>query len=109
MEAYLYGLNKTSDVYISPTVVGPEADLGGATCGSVDNAIGAFGVCSAIPYQGETHQQESLPSFEDALEFIHSLPLYPSLVINSGNSLELYWLFKEWYPITYGVERGDIQ
>lgn len=43
-----------------------------------------------------THKKTSLPgSYQEAIDLLKKFPLAPSLIVNSGNGLHGYWLFKE--------------
>ncbi|NBW12841.1 MAG: hypothetical protein EBR82_32940 [Caulobacteraceae bacterium] len=47
-----------------------------------------------IDVNGENHSNEMLPkSIEEAYTFLKSLPLNPSIIVNSGGGLHGYWLF----------------
>jgi len=49
---------------------------------------------SDIDILGPAHKETALPpTAGDALEFLDALPLKPSIVVNSGNGLHVYWLF----------------
>lgn len=46
--------------------------------------------------KGEAHKEERLPETEEELQaFIHRLPMRPSIIVESGNGIHCYWLFKE--------------
>ena len=46
-----------------------------------------------IDVKSEAHAQTSLPSsVEEAIDFLHSLKIKPSIIVNSGNGMHGYWL-----------------
>lgn len=48
---------------------------------------------SDIDVKSCAHAQNALPkSVDEAIEFLNSLPLSPSIIVNSGNGLHAYWL-----------------
>lgn len=48
---------------------------------------------SDIDVKNGAHAQNALPkSVDEAIEFLNSLPLSPSIIVNSGNGLHAYWL-----------------
>jgi len=60
-----------------------------------------------IDITGPAHKKENLPaSKEDAIDLINSsLPLPPSILVDSGHGLHAYWLFKEPWSFETEEER----
>lgn len=54
----------------------------------------------------EAHKRTDLPgSMEEAMEVINSIPLEPSIIVNSGHGLHAYWLFREPWDISVEADR----
>lgn len=50
-----------------------------------------------IDCKGGYHKQKNLPTFDEAWEWLESLPYQPSIIIFSGGGMHCYWLFdKPW-------------
>jgi hypothetical protein len=52
-----------------------------------------------IDIAGHAHKKSNLPSsLQECLDFFYDFPLKPTLIINSGHGLHVYWVFREvWY------------
>jgi P4 family phage/plasmid primase-like protien len=52
-----------------------------------------------IDIAGYAHKKSNLPSsLQECLDFLDDFPLKPTLIINSGHGLHVYWVFREvWY------------
>lgn len=61
--------------------------------GTEADVIAIPGFWFDLDCRGGKHNTKDLPSKEDALAFIQSLSLRPSLVVWSGGGLHIYWLF----------------
>lgn len=58
-----------------------------------------------IDVKSEAHAQTSLPSsVDEATEFLHSLKIKPSIIVNSGNGIHGYWLLDK--PFIIETEEG---
>ncbi|MCR5088085.1 MAG: DUF927 domain-containing protein [Oscillospiraceae bacterium] len=58
-------------------------------------------MCSDIDVKGAAHKQQALPeSAEEVCDFLASLPIQPTYIIESGNGIHALWLLKEPYVIT---------
>jgi len=58
-------------------------------------SFGIPGLWIDVDY-GEDHKRKNLPPTEfDAVEFIASIEIEPTVIVNSGNGRHLYWLFPE--------------
>lgn len=59
-----------------------------------EDVLAIPGLWCDIDVAGPNHKQTNLPrTMDEALEFIHSLPWQPSIVVNSGGGVHAYWLF----------------
>ncbi|UCE04454.1 MAG: primase C-terminal domain-containing protein [bacterium] len=67
--------------------------------GEESDVIGIPALWMDIDIVGQAHKKDSLPSsLQECLDFLSGFPLKPSLIINSGYGLHVYWVFKEaWY------------
>lgn len=71
-------------------------------------AIGALWV--DIDIAGGPHGDKSLPpSFEDAVELARSMPMAPSILIDSGHGLHAYWLLSEPWIFESEEERSQAE
>lgn len=62
--------------------------------GKAQTAVAMPGLWFDLDCKGENHAESSLPSFEEAFEFIEGGPLGPpSIIVRSGGGLHAYWLF----------------
>ena len=53
-----------------------------------------------IDIKSKAHAETALPSsVNEAMEFLNSLPLKPSIIVNSGNGLHAYWLLDNPFKI----------
>ena len=56
------------------------------------------------------HAASTLPATDaEALDFLHTLPAPPSLILHSGGGMYGHWLFKEPYTITATAEHDAIK
>lgn len=62
------------------------------------DTVGAIVVLAMdIDFKEGVHKNNALPSRAEALEFVKALPISPSIVVDSGGGLHLYWLLdKPW-------------
>jgi len=67
--------------------------------GTRDDVVAIHGCHLDIDIDGEGHKSKKLPPDEEtAWRIINGMQLEPSLVVNSGNGLHVYWLLQE--PLT---------
>jgi len=95
------------DVYIG--VCTSPKDFGQSQrCKSQDTA-GMMGLWLDVDILDPVHKKPNLPpDKETALSLIESiLPLGPSIVVNSGHGLQLWWLFKEYWAFDDVREREE--
>lgn len=61
-----------------------------------------------IDVAGDAHKQKNLPpTTEDAVAFLKSFPLLPTVLVHSGHGLHGYWLFKEPWEFEDDAERQE--
>ena len=64
--------------------------------GEAKDVIAIPGIWLDLDVKGPGHAEQNLPAtFEEALDFIKTLPLKPTLVVFTGGGLQPYWLFPE--------------
>lgn len=64
--------------------------------GSAEDVIAIPGIWFDLDVRGPGHSEQNLPaSFEEALDFLASLPLKPTCIVFTGGGLQPYWLFPE--------------
>lgn len=100
---YAKSLSGLQDVYYglslirgNPTGRGKREDT---------SAIGTLWV--DIDIASEVHNDKSLPtSVDEAVEFLASLPIAPSIIVHSGHGLHGYWLLQE--PVLFDTEEERV-
>jgi uncharacterized protein (DUF927 family) len=71
------------------------------------SCISAF--WSDIDVKSPAHKETALPETNDeAMAFLDTLPLKPSIVVSSGNGLHVYWLFETPLGIATEEHRANI-
>jgi len=64
--------------------------------GKAEDVIAIPGIWLDLDVRGPGHVEQNLPaSFEEALDFIKTLPLKPTFIVFTGGGLQPYWLFPE--------------
>jgi P4 family phage/plasmid primase-like protien len=64
--------------------------------GSISDVIGLPGVWMDIDCISGSHKKNSLPATtSDAMEFLRSFELPPTVIVSTGNGLHPYWLFDQ--------------
>ena len=58
---------------------------------------------------GLAHKENALPKTEEAIDFVHSLKLKPSIIVRSGNGVHAIWLLDEPFVIRNENEREQIR
>ncbi len=70
-------------------------DNGKAGRGVATDIVAIPGLWLDLDCKEGSHSQVNLPSKEEALNFLTEMPLQPSILVDSGGGLHVYWLFKE--------------
>lgn len=74
----------------------------------VDDITAIPGLWMDIDIAGQEHKNTHLPTdLTTACEFMNSLPIEPSILINSGHGLHAYWLFREPWTFDTPEERNQ--
>lgn len=77
--------------------------------GSDDDIFAVTALWSDIDVKGQAHAQKNLPSSTDeAINFLETLKLKPSIIVGSGNGLHAYWLLDVPYFIETKEDRKYI-
>jgi hypothetical protein len=83
-----------------------ERPLGRGHRGEAETVIAIPGLWFDFDIKGSAHAETKLPENLDiALEFIAGLPLTPSVIVNSGHGLQLWWLFRQPWVFQSDEER----
>lgn len=93
----------TTDIYLTVALHDQELalQLAGQTDpslarGSIGSAVAIPGLWADIDVHGPAHKRQDLPkSFAEAHALVEAFPLQPAVVVNTGNGLQAWWLFKE--------------
>jgi len=105
--SYAESLFDTHDVYYGVGLRGEK--LGERQRGGNDDVTVVPALWSDIDIQSPAHKETALPqSAKEALAFLDSLPLKPSIVVNSGNGLHVYWLLDKPLGIATKAHRDNI-
>lgn len=84
---------KGQDVYFGVGIARDPKFKGRASSADI---IGIPGIWADIDVKGKEHVKKDLPQTVE--EVLAKLPLEPSIIVNSGHGLHVYFLFKEyWY------------
>lgn len=113
-------INVSETDKIIDTAMSIETDVYFGVClGALPKESGRFvteditsmpGLYLDIDIAGDGHKNINLPqSVSQALEFINDLPLGPSIIVNSGGGLHVYYLFNEPWEIETPEERAQAQ
>jgi len=71
--------------------------------GDAEDVIAIPGLWFDLDVKGPGHAEQHLPAtFEDALDFLASLPLKPTCIVFTGGGLQPYWIFPE--PLRLSTE-----
>lgn len=101
-------LSRQRDVYVG---LGLHREAGDAHHrGGADDVLAIPALWLDLDVVGATHGDTSKRYFPDqaqALAFLETLPLPPSLIVSSGGGLHLYWLFRELWVFDDPAERAD--
>ena len=94
MAAYAVESGKTKNTYFG---VNPRAKaLDRYHRGEKEDVASVIGAFTDFDIRGKAHAEKSLPETkEELMAFLSMLPKAPSLLVESGNGLHAYWLFRE--------------
>ena len=74
---------------------------------AVGEVVGLYG---DYDIRGPAHAQTRLPENEtEVMDFLAKLPFPPTFIVNSGNGIHVYWLFRQPYRIRDGTDRAYIE
>lgn len=91
-------LSRTKDVYFGVGLQKENPPKGQR--GTTETVSHLPGLWMDIDVRGPHHKMTALPgSIEEAVEFLRSLKPAPSLIIDTGGGLHVYWVFDQLYHI----------
>lgn len=100
-------LGRTSNTFYNLALC--KEGLGTYKRGSEEDIHTVVAFCADIDIKGDAHKQPDLPETEEeALGFISSLAIEPSITIDSGNGIHALWLLEEPYVIRTDADRREI-
>lgn len=77
--------------------------------GSENDILTITTLYADIDVRSNAHAETALPcSTDEAIEFLNSLPLKPSIIVNSGNGLHAYWLLDTPFKIQSAKDKDYI-
>ena len=108
MAAYAVEAGKTYNTYFG---VNPRtAALGEFRRGDREDISAVIGTYTDFDIKGDAHKEKNLPETKEALmDFLMALPIQPTIIIESGNGIHAYWLFKEIFYIGNESDRDYIE
>ena len=77
--------------------------------GNAEGAAVMPGCWLDLDIAGPGHKQESLPSEDDAMGFLESLELRPTMIVHSGGGYHVYWLFERPWIFKSGEDNSLAQ
>lgn len=99
--------SRSKDVYYGVCL--REKPLGSNQRGKNEDVSIVTALYADIDIKGPAHKETELPETQDeAVEFLNSLPIVPSIVVSSGNGFHAYWLLNEPYKISNEEDRNNI-
>jgi hypothetical protein len=95
---------KKEDVYVqvalSPNNFGPKERC------KADATAGMVALWADVDYGAEGHKKTNHPpDAVQALDLVRSMPIQPTLIVNSGHGLHPWWCFKEPWIFTDAADR----
>ncbi|MGI8783375.1 MAG: hypothetical protein ACR2L2_06975 [Acidobacteriota bacterium] len=91
--AMIASLAETQNVYIGLSLLKAAPAAGR---GTAEDTLATPGQWFDLDVHGPNHKQTDLPMTRDeAFDFIVSLDMQPTLVVDSGGGLQVYWLYDE--------------
>lgn len=87
-----------------------EKPLGAHARGARANVAGIPALWVDLDVAGDGHSAKKYPpSFEDARALVRALPIPPSITVNSGGGLHLWWRLREPWAFETEGERADAE
>lgn len=108
MAAYAVEAGKTYNTYFG---VNPRMTaLGEFRRGDREDISAVIGTYTDFDIKGDAHKEKNLPETKEVLmDFLMALPIHPTIIIESGNGIHAYWLFKEIFYIGNESDRDYIE
>lgn len=108
MAAYAVEAGKTCNTYFG---VNPRTTaLGEFRRGDREDISAVIGTYTDFDIKGDAHKEKNLPETKEVLMgFLMALPIQPTIIIESGNGIHAYWLFKEIFYIGNESDRDYIE
>lgn len=98
---YVAGLPTKHNIYHGMCLVGGEP----AGRGTADDMVAFGSLWCDVDVASEAHKGKLPPTKEAAVEFLNSLPVAPSLVVDSGYGIHGYWPLEEAVTFAAQAER----
>lgn len=108
MAAYAlkYGKKYNTYVNINPRTKALDANLRGEA-EDISEVIGCY---VDLDIKGPAHAKKLLPESErEVLDYIANLPYSPSFIVQSGNGIQAYWIFRVPFRIRDGTDLAYIK
>jgi hypothetical protein len=96
---YVAGLPRDLHVYHGVSLVGSRPSRGQR--GSTDDMMAYGCLWCDVDIVSPAHPAELPPTIDDALALLDSLPIAPSLIVNSGWGIHGYWVLEN--PVTFAT------
>lgn len=77
--------------------------------GGADSVSALAGLWADVDVAGAGHTKPNLPpTIDDALALVAAMPIDPTIVVDSGHGLQVWWLFQEPYRFERDDERSHV-
>lgn len=74
------------------------------------DVIGIPALCIDLDLAGTGHKKKNLPKDESsAREILESFPLEPTMIVNSGGGLHVWWVFKSFWKFSTAKENREAE
>lgn len=110
LERWATTKGREHDAYFSCLTRHPDLPPNIKERGKAQHTYELCGLWADIDYQHPVHKKSAkLPTRDEAFEFILSLPIPPTVIIESGHGFQIWWMLKEPYTILDEVERRYVE
>ena len=100
--------NKDEDMYVGAGLA--SADMGAHARATEDKVVALAGFYADVDFQSDVDKPgKRRPPREIALELLQAMPLFPSMIIDTGHGYHGWWLFKEPHAIDSPEELARVK
>jgi len=103
-EAAAEALDHEHDWFFGACLQGKKPKANGSR-GTAASVAAIPGWWADVDWTSDASPKQRFATREDALLWVRTLPLQPSIIVDSGHGLHLYWLFRELWIVESAEER----